>query len=327
MIFTAVLCGFLLDCLLGDPMKMPHPVIFMGKAISRLEKWLRRRLPQTPKGERTGGIILAITLPVGTLLISGGLCWLFWWIHPLLGLALQILWCWQALAMRCLAKESRNVYRALKTEGLDAGRTAVARIVGRDTAALSKEGVIKATVETVAENFSDGVLAPMIYMLIGGAPLALTYKAINTMDSMVGYKNETYLHFGRAAAKLDDAANYLPSRIAALLWILSAPLAGGNLKNAWKIWRRDRRNHASPNSAQTESACAGSLGVQLAGSASYFGKLVEKPYIGDRVREIEPEDILKTNRIMIVSSVVGLIIGVAIHVAVVFLLFGPHWIL
>ena len=308
-------------------MKMPHPVIFMGKAIFRFEKWLRRRLPQTPKGERTGGIILAIMLPVGTLLISGGLCWLFWWIHPLLGLALQILWCWQALAMRCLAKESRNVYRALKTEGLDAGRTAVARIVGRDTAALSKEGVIKATVETVAENFSDGVLAPMIYMLIGGAPLALAYKAINTMDSMVGYKNETYLHFGRAAAKLDDAANYLPSRIAALLWILSAPLAGGNLKNAWKIWRRDRRNHASPNSAQTESACAGSLGVQLAGPASYFGKLVEKPYIGDRVRDIEPEDILKANRIMIVSSVVGLIIGVAIHVAVVFLLFGPHWIL
>lgn len=308
-------------------MKMPHPVIFMGKAISRLEKWLRRRLPQTPKGERTGGIILAITLPVGTLLISGGLCWLFWWIHPRLGLALQILWCWQALAMRCLAKESRNVYRALKTEGLDAGRTAVARIVGRDTAALSEEGVIKATVETVAENFSDGVLAPMIYMLIGGAPLALAYKAINTMDSMVGYKNETYLYFGRAAAKLDDAANYLPSRIAALLWILSAPLAGGNLKNAWKIWRRDRRNHASPNSAQTESACAGSLGVQLAGPASYFGKLVEKPYIGDRVRDIEPEDILKTNRIMIVSSVVGLIIGVAIHAAVVFLLFGPHWIL
>lgn len=308
-------------------MKMPHPVIFMGKAISRLEKWLRRRLPQTPKGERTGGIILAITLPVGTLLISGGLCWLFWWIHPLLGLALQILWCWQALAMRCLAKESRNVYRALKTEGLDAGRTAVARIVGRDTAALSEEGVIKATVETVAENFSDGVLAPMIYMLIGGAPLALAYKAINTMDSMVGYKNEAYLYFGRAAAKLDDAANYLPSRIAALLWILSAPLAGGNFKNAWKIWRRDRRNHASPNSAQTESACAGSLGVQLAGPASYFGKLVDKPYIGDRVRDIEPEDILKTNRIMIVSSVVGLIIGVAIHVAVVFLLFGPHWIL
>ena len=327
MILTAVLCGFLLDCLLGDPQKMPHPVIWMGKAISALEKYLRSHLPQTPKGERIGGIILAVVLPTGTLLISGGLCWLFWWIHPLLGLALQIFWCWQALAMRCLAKESRNVYRCLKTEGLDAGRKAVARIVGRDTAALSEQGVIKATVETVAENFSDGVVAPMLYMLIGGAPLALAYKAINTMDSMVGYQNERYLHFGRAAAKLDDAANYVPARIAALLWILFCPLAGGNLKNAWKIWRRDRRNHASPNSAQTESACAGSLGVQLAGPASYFGRLVEKPYIGDCVREIGPEDILKTNRIMIVSSVASLLIGAAIHTAVVYLLFGMTWAL
>lgn len=327
MIWTAVLCGFLLDCLLGDPEKMPHPVIWMGKAISRLEKWLRRHLPQTPEGERTGGRILAFTLPVGTLLISGGLCWLFWWIHPLLGLALQILWCWQALAMRCLAKESRNVYRRLKTEGLEAGRNAVARIVGRDTAQLSEQGVIKATVETVAENFSDGVLAPLLYMLIGGAPLALAYKSINTMDSMVGYKNDKYLHFGRAAAKLDDVANYIPSRISALLWIVASPLAGGNLKNAWKIWRRDRRNHASPNSAQTESACAGSLGIQLAGPACYFGKRLEKPYIGDAVREIEPEDILRTNRIMITASVVGVILGLAIHTAIVFCLFGIHWIL
>ncbi len=327
MIWTAVLCGFLLDCLLGDPEKMPHPVIWMGKAISRLEKWLRRHLPQTPEGERTGGRILAFTLPVGTLLISGGLCWLFWWIHPLLGLALQILWCWQALAMRCLAKESRNVYRRLKTEGLEAGRNAVARIVGRDTAQLSEQGVIKATVETVAENFSDGVLAPLLYMLIGGAPLALAYKSINTMDSMVGYKNDKYLHFGRAAAKLDDVANYIPSRISALLWIVASPLAGGNLKNAWKIWRRDRRNHASPNSAQTESACAGSLGIQLAGPACYFGKRMEKPYIGDAVREIEPEDILRTNRIMIAASVVGVILGLAIHTAIVFSLFGLHWIL
>lgn len=327
MIWTAVLCGFLLDCLLGDPEKMPHPVIWMGKAISRLEKWLRRHLPQTPKGERTGGRILAFVLPVGTLLISGGLCWLFWWIHPLLGLALQILWCWQALAMRCLAKESRNVYRCLKTDGLEAGRNAVARIVGRDTAQLSEQGVIKATVETVAENFSDGVLAPLLYMLIGGAPLALAYKAINTMDSMVGYKNDKYLHFGRAAAKLDDVANYIPSRISALLWIVASPLAGGSLKNAWKIWRRDRRNHASPNSAQTESACAGSLGIQLAGPASYFGKRLEKPYIGDAVREIEPEDILRTNRIMIAASVVGVILGLFIHTAIVFSLFGLHWIL
>ena len=327
MIWMAVLCGFLLDCLLGDPGKMPHPVIWMGKAIFHLEKWLRRRLPQTPEGELTGGIILAITLLVSTLLISGGLCGLLWWIHPLLGLALQILWCWQALAMRCLAKESSNVYRCLKTEGLEAGRNAVSRIVGRDTAQLSEQGVIKATVETVAENFSDGVLAPLLYMLIGGAPLALTYKAINTMDSMVGYKNDKYLYFGRAAAKLDDVANYIPSRIAALLWIVVSPLAGGNISNAWKIWRRDRRNHSSPNSAQTESACAGSLGIQLAGPACYFGKRLEKPYIGDAVREIELEDILRSNRIMIVASVVGVVVGLAIHIAIAFELFGLHRIL
>lgn len=326
MIWTAVLFGFLLDALLGDPEWMPHPVVLMGKAIAAFEKKLRRWFPKTPQEELRAGMVLAICLPLGTLLISGGLCWLFWWIHPVLGLVLQSFWCWQALAMRCLAKESRNVYRCLKNEGLSAGRKAVARIVGRDTAELSEQGVTKAAVETVAENFSDGVLVPMLYMLIGGAPLALTYKAINTMDSMVGYKNDKYLYFGRAAAKLDDIANYLPARIAALLWILAAPLAGGSLKNAWKIWRRDRRNHASPNSAQTESACAGSLGIQLAGPASYFGKLVEKPYIGDAVREVQIEDILRTNRIMVVASILGLLIGLAIHITVVFLLWGPHWI-
>lgn len=316
MIWTAVLCGFLLDCLFGDPEKVPHPVVWMGKAIARLEKWLRRRFPQTPGGEGAGGIVLAVTLPVGTLFLSGGLCLLSLRIHPLFGLALQILWCWQALAMRCLTKESRNVYRRLKTEGLEAGRKAVARIVGRDTSGLSEEGVVKAAVETVAENFCDGVLAPLFYMLLGGAPLALAYKAINTMDSMVGYKNDRYLYFGRAAAKMDDIANYLPARIAALLWILASPLSGGDMKNAWRIWRRDKRNHASPNSAQTESACAGSLGIQLAGPASYFGKPVEKPYIGDAVRPIEPEDILRANRIMAAAGVLGLVIGLAIRAAI-----------
>ncbi len=322
MIWITVLGGFVLDCLLGDPNTMPHPVIWMGKAISQLEKWLRRRLPPTPNGEFAGGVILAVVLPVGTLLLSGGACWLCGKIHPLLGLALQTLWCWQALAMRCLVAESRHVYRCLQSQGLEAGRKAVSRIVGRDTAQLSEQGVMRATVETVAENFSDGVLAPLLYMLIGGAPLALMYKAINTMDSMVGYKNDRYLYFGRAAARLDDAANYLPSRIAALVWILACPMAGGSRKNAWKIWRRDRRQHASPNSAQTESACAGSLGIQLAGPACYFGKRMEKPYIGDALRQIEPEDILRTNRIMVASSVVGLVIGLAIRAVCVLFWFG-----
>ena len=320
MIWTAVLCGFLIDCLLGDPEKMLHPVVVMGKAISRLEKWLRRHLPQTPKGERIGGIILAVTLPLGTLLISGGLCWLFWWIHPLLGLALQAFWCWQALAMRCLAKESRNVYRYLKNEGLPAARKAVARIVGRDTAELSEQGVTKAAVETVAENFSDGVLAPMIYMLIGGAPLALTYKAINTMDSMVGYKNEKYLYFGRAAAKLDDAANYLPSRLSALLLIAASFFCRENGKNAWKIWRRDRRNHASPNSAQTEAVMAGALSVQLAGPAWYFGEYYDKPTIGDPLRPVEPGDILRADRMLYWGGFLSLILLCGIRALICILL-------
>lgn len=320
MIGAAVLCGFLLDLLLGDPEWMPHPVVFMGKAITALEKRLRKAFPATPEGERAAGAVLAALLPLGTLLLSGGLCWLCWLIHPLLGFALQSFWCWQALAMRCLIKESRNVYRCLTSQGLPAARKAVARIVGRDTEQLTEEGVTRAAVETVAENFSDGELAPLLYMLIGGAPLALTYKAVNTMDSMVGYKNERYLHFGRAAAKLDDAANYLPARLAALLWIIACPLAGGSAKGAWRIWRRDRRNHASPNSAQTESACAGSLGVQLAGPASYFGKRVEKPTIGDPLRDIQPRDILRANRIMAAASVVGLALGLGARWAVLLLL-------
>lgn len=201
-----------------------------------------------------------------------------------------------------------NVYRKLTGDTLENARTAVARIVGRDTGNLSAEGVTKAAVETVAENFSDGVVAPMLYMLVGGAPLALCYKAVNTMDSMIGYKNDRYLYFGRAAAKLDDAANYIPSRLAALLLIAISAVTGGSTQNAWRIWRRDRRNHASPNSAQTESVVAGALGVQLAGPAYYFGKLYPKPFIGDPMRQIEPEDIKRVNRMLYAASVLSLIL-------------------
>ena len=206
-----------------------------------------------------------------------------------------------------------NVYRELTKPDLPAARIAVSRIVGRDTQALTAEGVTKAAVETVAENASDGVIAPLLYMLLGGAPLALTYKAINTMDSMVGYKNTQYLYFGRAAAKLDDIANYLPSRIAALLWVAAAALTGNDARSAWRIWRRDRRNHASPNSAQTESACAGALNVQLAGPAYYFGEYYPKPTIGDAVRPIEPEDIRRANRMMYAESLLALALGLVIR--------------
>ena len=309
----AVLGGFVLDALFGDPAWLPHPVVYMGKAISKLEKFLRPRLPKTPQGELLGGAIVAFCLPVGTFLLTGLVCWGAARLHPLLGLAVQMFWCGPALAARGLVQESTNVYKELKKPDLPGARKAVSRIVGRDTGELTAEGVTKAAVETVAENASDGVIAPLLYMLIGGAPLALTYKAINTMDSMLGYKNEKYLYFGRVPAKLDDVANYIPSRLAGLLWVAAAAFTHNDAKGAWKIWRRDRRNHASPNSAQTESACAGALGVQLAGPAYYFGEYYAKPTIGDALRPIEPEDILRANQMMYVASAFALAWGVAIR--------------
>ena len=310
----AVLGGFVLDALFGDPAWLPHPVVYMGKAISKLEKFLRPRLPKTPQGELLGGAIVAFCLPVGTFLLTGLVCWGAARLHPLLGLAVQMFWCGQALAARGLVQESTNVYKELKKPDLPGARKAVSRIVGRDTAELTAEGVTKAAVETVAENASDGVIAPLLYMLIGGAPLALTYKAINTMDSMLGYKNEKYLYFGRVPAKLDDVANYIPSRLAALLWVAAAAFTHNDAKGAWKIWRRDRRRHASPNSAQTESACAGALGVQLAGPAYYFGQYYPKLTIGDALRPIEPEDILRANRMMYAESILALAIGLGFRV-------------
>ena len=307
---AAISCGFALDLLLADPERMPHPVVYMGKAISGLEGFLRTHLPKTAEGELLGGAVLAAALPAGTYAVSGGALALARKLHPGLGFALETLWCWQALALKGLAAESGRVRDELERGDLPAARRAVGRIVGRDTAALTEEGVAKAAVETVAENFSDGVAAPLFYMLLGGAPLALAYKSVNTMDSMVGYKNDRYLYFGRAAAKLDDAANYIPSRAAALLWIGGACLTGYDGKGAWRIWRRDRRNHASPNSAQTESACAGALGVQLAGPASYFGKRVDKPTIGDPGRPVEPGDITRANRMLYAAA--GLALGLGL---------------
>lgn len=313
---AAALCGFVIDLFLGDPAWMPHPVVFMGRCISALEKLLRRIFPKTPKGELAGGVVLAAVLPLGTLVFTGLCVWGLGLVHPVFSFCLQVLWCWQALAVKGLRQESENVRHALVSGTLDDARKAVSRIVGRDTAALSREGVIRAAVETVAENFSDGVVAPLFWMLIGGAPLALAYKAVNTMDSMVGYKNDRYLYFGRAAAKLDDAANWLPSRLAALLLVAAAPLTGQNTGRAFALWRRDRRKHASPNSAQTESAMAGALGVRLAGPASYFGKVLEKPWIGDDTRPIEPQDITRANRMLYVGSALALVLFCGVRLGI-----------
>jgi len=227
-----------------------------------------------------------------------------YYIHPCLGVLIETIMTYQILATKCLKVESMKVYHCLQTEGLEAARKAVSMIVGRDTSVLDEEGVAKAAIETVAENTSDGVIAPMLYTALGGPILGFFYKAVNTMDSMVGYKNEKYLYFGRAAAKLDDLVNYIPARISAYLMICAAFIGGKsfNGRQAYKIYKRDNRKHASPNSAQTESVCAGALGIRLAGDASYFGKIVKKPFIGDARRSVEYEDIKRVNKLMYMTS-------------------------
>ena len=231
-IAAAVLCGFFMDLCLGDPDWMPHPVIYMGKAISALEKFLRRKFPDTQKGLLMAGAALAAILPLGSFLIAAAAIYLAGLVHPVLAFLLETLWCWQALAVKGLYTESMRVKKKLEEQDLPGARSAVARIVGRDTQNLDAAGVAKAAIETVAENFSDGVAAPLFYLVIGGAPLGLCYKAINTMDSMLGYKNEKYLYFGRCAAKQDDVANWQPSRLAGLLWVAAAALTGGSAAGA-----------------------------------------------------------------------------------------------
>ncbi len=307
-ILAATVGGFLLDLLFGDPefLTPVHPVVLIGRTISRLEKVLRARFPKTERGSFAAGLTMALILVFGTVLLSFGILRLLGKIHPALALAAETLWCWQALAAKDLRVEALRVYDALTEGTLEQARTAVARIVGRGTGSLDEAGVTRAAVETVAENFSDGVVAPMLFMILGGAPLALGYKAINTMDSMVGYRNERYRDFGKAPARIDDAANYIPSRLAALLLIAAAALCGGDAGQAARIWRRDRRKHLSPNAAQCEAVMAGALGVRLCGPASYFGVLHDKPYIGDDNRPVEPEDIRRACRMERAGSLVCL---------------------
>lgn len=287
---AALAIGFALDALFGDPLWMPHPVVAMGKAISLLEKGLRRLFPAGKRGQLAAGAVLAAVLPLLAFGFGFGLVRLAGLLHPLLGLAVEGFLCYQLLAAKALKQAGMLVYRALAAGDLAAARAAVGRVVGRDTGALSEGEVIRATVETVAENTSDGVVAPMLFFALGGAPLAMAYKAVNTMDSMVGYKNERYLYFGRAAARLDDAANYIPARLTALL-MLAACGGGQRAARARAVWRRDRRNHQSPNAGHPEAACAGALGVQLGGGASYFGQRVEKPTLGEALRPLAAQDI------------------------------------
>ena len=317
---AALIIGSIVDFILGDPRGLWHPVQDIGWVISRLEKILRRLFPAGRRGERWAGTVLVVL----TLLVSVGvpalLLFFLSLVHPLLSFLFSCVFCWQLLAARSLRTESLKVEEALEKEGLEAGRRAVSMIVGRDTRDLTEEGVIKAAVETVAENTSDGVTAPLFYMILAGPLGGFAYKAVNTMDSMVGYNNEKYQYFGTCAARLDDAANFIPARLSALFMTAAAFLAGYDGKNAWRILKRDRKKHKSPNAAHTEAVMAGALDVQLAGDAWYFGKLVRKPFIGDGIRPIERQDIRRACRLEYATALLQLLVLGALKAAVLFML-------
>ena len=316
----AVVIGAVLDLLLGDPQTAWHPICLIGYLIAFLEKVTRKLFPKTNTGERAAGALCAVLVVTISTAIPAALLYVAYTANFWLGVLVDAVLCYFVLAAKTLKKESMNVGRALETEGLEAGRKAVGRIVGRDTQNLTKTGVIKAAVETVAENYADGVAAPLLFLILAGGAGGFFYKSINTMDSMLGYKNEKYMNFGWFPAHLDDIANFIPARLAALFLILSAPLCGCDGKMAWKIFRRDRYKHASPNSAQTEAAAAGALHVQLAGDAWYFGELHKKPFIGDDIRPIEVSDIAKINRMMYTAAALALVVFGAVKAVLIWVI-------
>uniref|UniRef100_UPI003FF0D2EB adenosylcobinamide-phosphate synthase CbiB n=1 Tax=Agathobacter rectalis TaxID=39491 RepID=UPI003FF0D2EB len=324
----AFIAGFVLDLLIGDPHFIPHPVRLIGSLISFCDKRLNCDAGYNISEKKLNlikykrGMLLVFTVIFATFAISVIIIVAAYSINLYAGVIAEAVMTWQILATKCLRVESMRVYDALRTDGVDAGRRAVSMIVGRDTSVLDAAGVTRAAVETIAENTSDGVIAPMLYTAIGGPVLGFVYKAVNTMDSMLGYKNDKYMYFGRFAARLDDVVNFIPARISAYLMIAAAFIGGRQFdgKNAYSIFKRDRFNHASPNSAQTESVCAGALRVQLAGDAVYFGKLVKKKYIGDGLREIEYEDIKRANRLMYITAFLCELLSVAVMSLVLILL-------
>ena len=304
--------GFILDLIIGDPRWMPHPVRLMGKYISGGEKFLRKIFPDNRWGHVMGGMLLTMTLVCLSIAVPLLILWVATLLEPIilektgwvvdLSAIISIFMCWQTIACKDLKKETMAVYSSLDAGDLPGARKNLSRVVGRDTLYLSEPAVCRAAVETVAENASDGVIAPMFFFAIGGAPLAFAYKAINTLDSMIGYKNEKYFFFGRYAAIIDDIANFIPARITGILMVISTFIIGLNTKEAWRILRRDRKKHTSPNSGVPEAACAGALTVRLGGLSMYNFKPVDKPYIGDDTVEINREHIKKANTLMLATA-------------------------
>ena len=307
----SLLAGFLLDCILGDPHFFPHPVRFMGWMITFFEKRLHTSSDSAGIQKFKGFLTVFFVISLNFSLCFG-ILFVCKRIHPLLFFGVESLVCYFCLASRSLFDESMKVYKSLKKNDVEGSRAAVSMIVGRDTDVLDEKGIAKAAVETVAESTSDGVVAPMIFMALFGGAGGVVYKAINTLDSMIAYKNEKFLHFGFFAAKSDDIANFIPARISAILMIVATAMLSPcsrvfSAKNAVRIFFRDRRKHASPNSAQTESVMAGALGLQLAGDTVYDGIIEEKEYIGDKFREIEAKDIFRANVLMYGTSLLSVL--------------------
>ena len=304
-----IILTLILDSILGDPRWLPHPVRFIGWLTLKSEKFCRAIITR----EKSAGVVAVLFV----LTITGSVTWIVLWftasLHPWLGDAVSILLLYTCFAARDLIVHSTNVYTALQSNDLPKAREMVAMIVGRDTAELDEAGVVRACVESVAENTVDGVIAPLFWAIIGGPFGALLYKAVNTMDSTFGYKNERYQYFGWAPARIDDLANFLPARLAGILVVLASFILGLNGRLSWRIFRRDRLQHASPNAAQTEAAVAGALGISLGGGAFYFGEMVHKPAIGDPMMEPEAGHILQTNRILLMVTVLFVLSGLVAH--------------
>ena len=308
MTLGAIVAGFILDLIFGDPHWLPHPICLIGNLIGFLEKNLRRLLAPGKTALLLGGALMVVIVLSLSFAVPYAVLMLAEQVNPWLRFALETIMFYQIFATKCLRDESMKVYTALHNNDLEDARVKLSWIVGRDTKELTAEEVTKGAVETVAENTADGIIAPMFYMFIGGAPLAFLYKGINTMDSMVGYKNDKFLYFGRCAAKLDDVANFIPARITGILMILASYFLNMNSAGAWKIFWRDRYNHLSPNSAMTESVTAGALNIQLGGDHYYFGKLVHKDTIGDNIRPVEAEDIVAVNNLLYMTAVISLLL-------------------
>lgn len=317
-ILFALIIGFVLDFLFGDPKNLYHSVQFIGMLINICEKILRKIFPKTHKGEIIAGSFLVFIICTLSFIIPYIILLIVGFINPILRVLIQGIFCWQSLALKSLKDAAMNVFSLLNKDDLNGAREAVGWIVGRDTKNLDEKEISRATVETVAENTSDGIIAPMLFFTIGGAPLAFLYKGINTMDSMVAYKNDKYLYFGRAAAIVDDIANYIPARITSLFMILGAFIVKLDYKNANIIYKRDKNNHPSPNSAHPEAVCAGALGIQLGGDSFYGGKLVTKKTIGDPINEITRSDIPRSCKLTTTATIICFCICLICRSVVVF---------